>query len=188
MYSFTKRLIDLFLATILLIISFPILIIIFILIFLIDKQYPIFVQERTGFKKKIFNFYKYKTMKNNTITKLGFILRKSRLDELPQIFNVIKNDMSFVGPRPLLVEYLSLYNKKQLQRFEVPQGITCISQINGGNKLSWKRKLTFDIAYIKNKSFCLDLKIMFFTFIIFIKSFFIKETDANVIIKFTKDN
>ena len=127
-------------------------------------------------------------MKKNSITKFGFILRKSRLDELPQIINIIKNDMSFVGPRPLLVEYLSLYNKKQLQRFDVPQGITCISQINGGNKLSWKRKLTLDIVYTKNKSLCLDLIIMFFTFIIFIKSFFIKETDANVMIKFNKDN
>ena len=127
-------------------------------------------------------------MKKNSITRLGFILRKSRLDELPQIINIIKNDMSFVGPRPLLVEYLSLYNKKQLQRFDVPQGITCISQINGGNKLSWKRKLTLDIVYTKNKSLCLDLIIMFFTFIIFIKSFFIKETDANVMIKFNKDN
>ena len=127
-------------------------------------------------------------MKNNSITKFGFILRKSRLDELPQIINIIKNDMSFVGPRPLLVEYLNLYNKKQLQRFDVPQGITCISQINGGNKLTWKRKLTLDIVYTKNKSLCLDLIIIFFTFIIFIKSFFIKETDANVMTKFTKDN
>ena len=188
MYRVSKRLIDIFLSISLLIIFSPILFCIFILILLIDKQFPIFIQKRTGINKKIFNFYKFKTMKKNSITRLGFILRKSRLDELPQIINIIKNDMSFVGPRPLLVEYLSLYNKKQLQRFDVPQGITCISQINGGNKLSWKRKLNFDIIYVKKKSFIVDLLIIFKTLIILFKSLFDKETGANVMIKFNKDN
>ena len=127
-------------------------------------------------------------MKNNKITRLGFFLRKIRMDELPQLVNIIKSDMSFVGPRPLLIEYLKIYNKKQLQRFNVPQGLTCLSQIKGGNMLQWKRKLTFDIIYTKNKNLCLDLKILFITLIILIKSFFSKETDANVIVKFTKEN
>ena len=188
MYNINKKIIDLSLAIFLLILLFPLFFLIFFLILFLDRHFPFFVQKRTGYKKKIFNLYKFKTMKKKSITKFGLILRRSRIDELPQLINIIKNDMSFVGPRPLLVEYLNIYNNKQLQRFTVPQGLTCLSQIKGGNMLNWKRKLTFDIMYSKNKSMCLDLKIIFITFFVITKSFFIKETDANIIVKFTKDN
>ena len=188
MYYITKKIIDISLAIFLLVLFLPIFFLIFFLIFIIDRHYPFFIQQRTGFKKKIFNLYKFKTMKYNKITKLGFFLRKIRMDELPQLVNILKNDMSFVGPRPLLIEYLNIYNKKQLQRFDVPQGLTCMSQIKGGNMLKWKRKLTFDIMYSKNKNLCLDIKILLLTFFILVKSFFSKETDANVMIKLTKEN
>ena len=188
MYYITKKIIDISLSIFLLVLFLPIFFLIFFLIFIIDRHYPFFVQQSTGFKKKIFNLYKFKTMKYKKITKLGFFLRKIRMDELPQLVNILKNDMSFVGPRPLLIEYLNIYNKKQLQRFDVPQGLTCMSQIKGGNMLKWKRKLTFDIMYSKNKNLCLDIKILLLTFFILVKSFFSKETDANVMIKLTKEN
>ena len=183
-YDNYKRLFDLFLALILIIIFIPFYILLFFMILLIDNQYPIFIQNRTGINQKIFRLYKFKTMKNNKITKIGSVIRRIRLDEILQLINILKNDMSFVGPRPLLEEYLKLYNKRQLKRFKVPQGITCIAQINGGNKLTWKKKLIYDNLYVENKSFCLDIKILFMTALKFIFSLFDKNTEANIIKKF----
>ena len=153
LYSFFKRIFDLLLAIFLFIILSPLFIFVYLFILLVDKHNPIFIQQRTGYNKKLFNIYKFRTMKLNKITNVGSVLRRLRIDELPQLFNIIKNDMSFVGPRPLFEEYLSLYSLDQEKRFTVPQGLTCFSQIKGGNKLSWKRKLNFDVIYVKKNHF-----------------------------------
>ena len=96
-------------------------------------------------------------------SRIGNILRNYSLDELPQLFNILIGDMSFIGPRPLLVEYLNLYNKKQIKRHNVKPGLTCLSQINGRNSIDWKQKFEFDIEYVNNYSFLMDLKIIFIT-------------------------
>lgn len=131
----------------------------------------LFVQERPGVNAKIFRLYKFRTMTNATdkdgnllpdvqrITKFGAFLRKTSLDELPQFFNVLKGDMSFIGPRPLLVRYLPYYTKEESLRHSVRPGITGLAQINGRNALSWNERLAFDVAYAKNITFWGDLKI-----------------------------
>ena len=131
----------------------------------------LFVQERPGLNAKIFKLYKFRTMTNSVgkdgnllpdaqrITKFGTFLRKTSLDELPQFFNVLKGDMSFIGPRPLLVRYLPYYTAEESLRHNVRPGITGLAQINGRNALSWNERLAFDVAYAKNITFCGDLKI-----------------------------
>jgi len=143
----------------------------------------IFLQERPGKDGKIFKMLKFRTMLNNKnksgdflpdkqrITKFGKILRNSSLDELPELFNVLKGDMSIVGPRPLLVEYLPLYSENQARRHEVLPGITGWAQINGRNSISWDKKLKLDQWYVDNHNFYLDIKIIYKTFIkVLIKS------------------
>lgn len=143
---------------------------------------PIFFkQQRPGLNEKIFRLIKFRTMNNNRdkngdlcsdeerITKLGRLLRSSSLDELPELFNVIKGEMSLVGPRPLLVEYLSYYTEEQKQRHRVRPGITGLAQVYGRNDLSWDEKLELDVWYVKNQSFFLDLKILFLTMFVVIK-------------------
>jgi lipopolysaccharide/colanic/teichoic acid biosynthesis glycosyltransferase len=149
-----------------------------LLLLIILKQKPIlFIQKRPGFQTKIFKLYKFATMKDSVdnngnlledkqrITLFGNWLRKSSLDELPQLFNVLKGDMSFVGPRPLLVEYLNRYNTEQKRRHNVKPGITGYAQINGRNNIGWKEKFTFDIYYVENYDLLLDIKILFLTII-----------------------
>lgn len=131
----------------------------------------LFVQERPGMNSRIFKLYKFRTMNNATdkdgnllpdtqrITKFGAFLRKTSLDELPQFFNVLNGDMSFIGPRPLLVRYLPYYTKEESLRHSVRPGITGLAQINGRNALSWNERLAFDVAYAKNITFWGDLKI-----------------------------
>jgi sugar transferase EpsL len=124
---------------------------------------------RPGYLGKPFNFYKFRTMKNGTgsdsqrITKLGAQLRGLSLDELPQLVNVLKGDISLVGPRPLLMQYLPRYSKRQNRRHLVKPGITGWAQIKGRNALSWEEKFEFDVWYVENRSFWLDLKIIFLT-------------------------
>ena len=141
-----------------------------------NKGNIFFKQKRPGKHEKIFIVLKFKTMndkkdnKGNLLPdkerlhKLGLLLRKTSLDELPQLFNVLKGDMSFVGPRPLLVEYLPLYTEKQRLRHSIKPGITGWAQINGRNAISWEDKFNHDIWYVKHKSFVLDIKILFLTF------------------------
>lgn len=143
----------------------------------------IFKQLRPGFKGKIFTMYKFRSMtdvrdKNgkllsdaDRLPKFGKILRASSLDEIPELINVIKGDMSLVGPRPLLVEYLSRYSKEQARRHEIRPGITGWAQVNGRNTISWEEKFKYDIEYVDNCSFLLDMKIIVLT----IKKVFIKE-------------
>lgn len=142
-----------------------------------------FVQQRIGYKNQPFYIIKFKTMRDlrdvqgnllpdeQRMTRFGKFLRKTSLDELPQLINILKGEMRLVGPRPLLPEYLPLYTPQQLKRHNVKPGITGWAQINGRNALTWKEKFELDIWYVENRSFWLDLKILWFTFLkIFIKN------------------
>lgn len=140
------------------------------------KKPRLFTQERLGLNQIPFQLYKFRTMNNacnnagnllpdeDRITKIGKFLRKTSLDELPELFNVLKGDMSLVGPRPLLMEYLPLYSKEQARRHEVRPGITGWAQVNGRNELSWEKKFEMDVWYVDNISFILDIKILWLTF------------------------
>ena len=171
-----KRLIDLFTAFILLIFFLPFVLIVSLLIIIIDGKPIFFTQNRVGKNEIIFKIIKFKTMKNsldidedNRITKLGSLLRITSLDELPQLINVALGDMSIVGPRPLLVEYIKEYNHIQKRRHLVKPGITGWAQINGRNQLTWDKKFELDIWYVDNKSLMLDIKIIYLTIILILK-------------------
>jgi len=171
-----KRFFDLFFATMLLtVLCIPMLIIAFLIV--IDLGFPIlFVQARPGLKGKPFSLYKFRTMidakdKEGNIlsdefrlTAFGKVLRKFSLDEFPQLFNVIKGDISFVGPRPLLMEYLCRYTQEQARRHEIKPGITGWAQVNGRNAISWEEKFKLDVWYVDHRSFLLDMKIIWLTF------------------------
>ena len=153
----------------------PLVLLIGIILFFDLKAWPVFVQKRPGYQQKIFAIYKFKTMQDTRdadgkllpdferITPLGKTIRKLSLDELPQLWNVVLGEMSFVGPRPLLPEYLSLYSVEQNKRHLVKPGITGWAQINGRNSLSWKEKFALDCYYVENQGFLLDLKILLLT-------------------------
>ncbi|EIK5331066.1 undecaprenyl phosphate N,N'-diacetylbacillosamine 1-phosphate transferase [Campylobacter coli] len=169
-----KRIFDFVLALFLLVLFSP-LILITALLLKITQGSVIFTQNRPGLNEKIFKIYKFKTMSDERDEKgellsdelrlkaFGKIVRSLSLDELLQLFNVLKGDMSFVGPRPLLVEYLPLYNEEQKLRHKVRPGITGWAQVNGRNAISWQKKFELDVYYVKNICFLLDLKIMFLT-------------------------
>lgn len=170
-----KHCIDFIISFVGLILLFPIFIFISILIITKIGRPIVFTQTRPGFQGKPFKFYKFRSMTQETdargallsdrerLIKLGIFLRKYSLDELPSIWNVLKGDMSLVGPRPLLTEYLSRYSAEQARRHEVKPGITGWAQINGRNAISWEEKFKLDVWYVDNKSFLLDLKILFIT-------------------------
>lgn len=170
--SYFKRLFDLILSVSLILFLFPIMILIFFFVwFLIG--FPIFVQKRPGLHNKVFKFYKFKTLydaPNDVPEKkrqnaFGDFLRKTGLDELPQLFNILENSMSLVGPRPLLVEYLNKYSNYEKKRHLVKPGITGLAQVNpelSGVK-SWNKSIKLDIYYTKNVSFFLDIQILFKT-------------------------
>ncbi|EAH5797428.1 undecaprenyl phosphate N,N'-diacetylbacillosamine 1-phosphate transferase [Campylobacter jejuni] len=169
-----KRIFDFILALVLLVLFSPVILITALLL-KITQGSVIFTQNRPGLDEKIFKIYKFKTMSDERDEKgellsdelrlkaFGKIVRSLSLDEFLQLFNVLKGDMSFVGPRPLLVEYLPLYNKEQKLRHKVRPGITGWAQVNGRNAISWQKKFELDVYYVKNISFLLDLKIMFLT-------------------------
>ncbi|HAA1522947.1 TPA_asm: undecaprenyl phosphate N,N'-diacetylbacillosamine 1-phosphate transferase [Campylobacter jejuni] len=172
--KFLKRIFDFILALVLLVLFSPVILITALLL-KITQGSVIFTQNRPGLDEKIFKIYKFKTMSDERDEKgellsdelrlkaFGKIVRSLSLDELLQLFNVLKGDMSFVGPRPLLVEYLPLYNEEQKLRHKVRPGITGWAQVNGRNAISWQKKFELDVYYVKNISFLLDLKIMFLT-------------------------
>jgi undecaprenyl phosphate N,N'-diacetylbacillosamine 1-phosphate transferase len=172
-----KRIFDLLLALFLIIIFSPILIIVGTLIYFKMGRPILFCQERPGLHEKIFTIYKFRTMSNEKdekgellsdevrLGRLGKFIRSTSIDELPQLFNILKGNMSFVGPRPLLVEYLSFYNDRQRKRHNVLPGITGWAQVNGRNAISWKEKFEFDVWYTENRSFWLDMKILWLTFL-----------------------
>ncbi|HEC1773136.1 TPA: undecaprenyl phosphate N,N'-diacetylbacillosamine 1-phosphate transferase [Campylobacter lari] len=171
-----KRVFDFFLALILLIIFLPFIVLIGIVLKIVQGS-VLFKQARPGLNEKIFYIYKFKTMSDETdengellpdelrLKPFGKLVRSLSLDELPQLFNVLKGDMSFIGPRPLLVEYLPLYNQEQKKRHDVRPGITGWAQINGRNAISWEQKFKYDVEYVLNCSFLFDLKIFFMTII-----------------------
>ncbi len=172
---FLKRSFDFICALIALILLFPILIIIAILIRVKLGSPIFFLQERVGKDNKLFKIIKFRTMIDSRdkdgnllsdeerMTSFGKMIRSLSIDELPELINILKGDMSIVGPRPLLVQYLSLYNEEQIKRHDVLPGLTGWAQINGRNNLSWNEKFDLDIWYVKNWSFKLDLKIIFLT-------------------------
>tara|TARA_Y100000389_G_C17270168_1_gene417550 strand:+ start:9 stop:584 length:576 start_codon:yes stop_codon:yes gene_type:complete len=170
--KYFKRLFDIILSLVLILFFFPLMISFFLLVW-IFIGFPIFTQKRPGLNSKIFILYKFKTLYDSPKdvseykrqNKFGSFLRKTGLDELPQLFNILKNDMSFIGPRPLLVEYLKKYTKYEQKRHLVKPGITGLAQINpepSGIK-SWDKSIKLDIFYVNNISFFLDLKIIFKT-------------------------
>lgn len=170
-----KRLFDLFFSTTTLIILLPVITILIILNFIKIGRPIFFIQTRPGLNEKPFNLIKFRTMDNkydtlgnllpdeSRINNFGMLIRRYSVDELPQLINVIKGEMSLVGPRPLLMEYLVLYNTKQKKRHNVLPGITGWSQINGRNAITWEEKLSLDIWYVENQSIFLDIKIIYLT-------------------------
>ncbi|WP_336046132.1 sugar transferase [Solibacillus ferritrahens] len=178
-----KRIIDIIMSTLLIIICSPIFLVIF---FIVKKKLGspvIFRQKRPGLNSKVFNVYKFRTMNDAydeqgellpdavRLTSFGKLMRKLSLDELPQLWNVLKGDMSFVGPRPLLIEYLPLYNERQARRHDVRPGITGWAQVNGRNAISWEQKFEYDVWYVENRSLWLDFKILLLT----VKKVFVSE-------------
>jgi lipopolysaccharide/colanic/teichoic acid biosynthesis glycosyltransferase len=176
-----KRIFDIFLALFSFIFMSPILVIVGFLIFIFMGRPIIFKQERPGLNGKLFTIFKFRTMNNSSdengvlaqdserITYLGKVLRSWSIDELPEICNILTGKMSFVGPRPLLVEYLDIYSAQQSRRHEVKPGLTGWAQVNGRNNISWEDKFNLDIWYVDNVSFMLDLKILLKTITYIIK-------------------
>ena len=195
-----KPLFDKLLALILIILFSPIMIITALIIYFKMGRPIVFTQDRPGYKGKIFKIYKFRTMTNEKdengellpdekrLKGIGKVIRSLSLDELPQLFNVLKGDMSFVGPRPLLVEYLELYNEEQKKRHDVLPGITGLAQVNGRNAISWEQKFKYDIEYVKKQSFLFDLKILFLTALKVIKKEGISQAGQATMEKFNGKN
>ena len=183
-----KPFFDFCFALLLMVLTSPMLFISLLILGLDQKGTPFFTQIRPGKNGKYFTIYKFKTMRDTRnasgellpdmerITSLGKIFRKLSLDELPQLWNVLKGEMSFVGPRPLLPQYLPLYSEEQNKRHEVLPGITGWAQVNGRNTLNWQEKFKLDVWYVEHQSFILDLKIIFKTVLNVLKS---KDVNAS---------
>ena len=170
-----KRVIDFLVSLTIFIILLPILLIITVLLTLVNNGKPFFFQLRPGKNEKLFKIIKFKTMNDKKdsegnllldaarLTKIGLFVRKTSLDEIPQLLNVLKGDMSLIGPRPLLPQYLPLYSSFQKKRHDVKPGITGWAQVNGRNAISWQKKFEYDVWYVTNISFLVDIKIILLT-------------------------
>ncbi len=192
-----KSIFDKTLALFLIILFSPIYIVVSLLIFFKMGKPILFRQKRPGYKEKIFGIYKFRTMTNEKdefgnllpddkrLVGIGKFIRSTSLDELPQLFNVLKGEMSFVGPRPLLEEYLPLYNQKQKRRHDVKPGITGWAQVNGRNAISWEQKFDYDVWYVDNQSFWLDIRILWMTFLKVVKRSDISSSSSATMEKFT---
>lgn len=173
--NFLKTVFDFLAALVMLIIFSPVILVLMVLLAINHQGNPIFFQQRPGYKGKPFRIIKFKTMNNTRDAQGNFLpdekrmnwfsrlVRKTSLDELPQLINVLKGDLSMIGPRPLLMEYLPLYSAQQMKRHDVKPGITGWAQVNGRNLLSWDDRFTLDIFYVDHLSFLLDLKIVMLT-------------------------
>jgi len=178
-----KRLFDFTVALVCLLVLWPLIVTTYVLVLIRMGRPVLFVQQRPGLNSKPFYIYKFRTMlstrdENNQLladvhrmTSLGNFLRKYSLDELPQLFNVLKGDLSLVGPRPLLMEYLPLYSVEQARRHQVRPGVTGLAQVNGRNAISWEDKFKLDVWYVDHQSFWLDVKILLLT----VKKVFLSE-------------
>lgn len=173
--SVFKRLLDFIVSLLGLLLLSPVFLLVTFLLFLANSGKPFFFQLRPGLEGRLFKIIKFKTMNDKKdgngnllsdaerLTKVGAFVRKTSLDEIPQLFNVLRGDMSLIGPRPLLPQYLPLYNNFQRRRNEVRPGITGWAQVNGRNSLSWEEKFSYDVWYVDNLSFALDVKILLLT-------------------------
>lgn len=191
-----KVVFDRLFALILLIIFAPILLLVALLIYFTMGGPIFFTQERPGKDEKIFKIYKFRTMTNEKdkngellpdkerLKGVGKLIRSTSLDELPQLFNVLKGEMSFVGPRPLLVEYLPLYSEEQKKRHKVRPGITGWAQVNGRNAISWEERFQYDVWYVENYSFLLDIKIILLTLLKVFKREGVSQKDNVTMEKF----
>jgi undecaprenyl phosphate N,N'-diacetylbacillosamine 1-phosphate transferase len=191
--NFIKGFFDFTVAFIGLILLSPLFILITLFLYFANQGHPFFIQARPGKNGAIFHIVKFKTMNDkkdkvgkllpdaDRLTTIGALVRKTSLDEIPQLLNVLKGDMSLIGPRPLLTHYLHLYNDFQNRRHEVKPGITGWAQVNGRNAISWDKKFELDVWYVDNISFILDVKILFKTLLKVIKKEGINAADAATI-------
>lgn len=178
-----KRLLDVLIAILALLLLSPIFVLVWVLVWLKLGSPVFFKQDRPGLEGKAFKLIKFRTMKNEThadgvivsdearLIPFGQLLRATSVDELPELWNVLKGEMSLVGPRPLLMEYLPLYTREQMRRHDIRPGITGWAQVNGRNNISWEEKLKMDVWYVDNRTFWLDLKILLIT----VKKVFFRE-------------
>jgi lipopolysaccharide/colanic/teichoic acid biosynthesis glycosyltransferase len=194
---FFKRLIDFFAALCGLILLSPLIGTIIAVLYFVNQGKVFFFQDRPGKNGKIFRIVKFKTMNDKKdsqgnllpdmkrLSKTGRFIRSTSLDEIPQLWNVLKGDMSLVGPRPLLVEYLPLYDKEQIRRHEVRPGITGLAQVNGRNAISWQQKFQWDVRYVDHLSFGLDVKIIYKTILKVFRTEGINAGQATTMERFT---
>ena len=195
-----KPILDIFLAAVALLVSSPIFVLLMVLLAIFQQGNVFFVQKRPGKNKKIFSLIKFKTMTDHKddqghllpdeerLTWIGTLVRKTSLDEIPQLINILKGDMSFIGPRPLLMEYLELYDEKQMRRHEVVPGISGWAQVNGRNTLGWPERFEYDVWYVDHQSFWLDLKILVRTVVKVFKAEGISGEGAVTMKKFKGNN
>ncbi|MCZ8197312.1 MAG: sugar transferase [Flavobacterium sp.] len=188
--KYIKRILDFIASLMGLVVLSPVILAVIIFLFIANNGKPFFFQLRPGLNGKIFKIIKFKTMNDKKdengnllhdsqrMTVIGNFVRKTSLDEIPQLFNVLVGDMSLIGPRPLLTNYLHLYNDFQNRRHEIKPGITGWAQVNGRNAISWDKKFEYDVWYVDNVSFLLDCKIIFKTILKVIKSDGINAADA----------
>lgn len=201
MYSFViKYILDFILASIVLFLFFPIFLLVTIFLIFSNRGKPFFFQVRPGLNGKLFKIIKFKTMNDkrgvdgqllpdaDRLTRIGSFIRQTSLDELPQLLNVIRGDMSLIGPRPLLPDYLSLYSEEQQRRHHVKPGITGWAQVNGRNAISWQQKFDYDVWYIDHISFILDLKIIWLTLKKVVKSEGISQQGQSTMEAFNGNN
>ncbi|UGS24183.1 sugar transferase [Flavobacterium channae] len=197
--NYFKRLFDFTAALVGLLLLSPLFILVTLGLFIANQGKPFFFQIRPGKNEKLFRIVKFKTMNDKKdvtgdllpdaqrLTKIGNFVRKTSLDEIPQLLNVLKGDMSLIGPRPLLPEYLPLYNEVQKRRHEVRPGITGWAQVNGRNAISWEQKFEYDVWYVNHISLWLDIKILFLT----VKKVFVREgisQDGQATMEYFKGN
>lgn len=195
-HQLLKPLFDVSVAIIALILLSPLFIVITILLLIANNGKAFFLQPRVGKDERIFKVIKFRTMNDardrngellpdaDRLTPVGKFIRKTSLDEIPQLLNILKGDMSLVGPRPLLVEYLELYNEEQRTRHNVMPGITGWAQVNGRNSIDWSQKLSMDAWYVRNISFLLDMRIIFLTVAKVLKSEGINAEGSATVEKF----